>query len=512
VNPESFKWVKYTLYPGALTLLMAAFAFVQFKRWRELVFFSLLATGSALLAFGSHTPLFGLFMYVPTGDWFRLPNRLLVLTAFSLVTLAGIGFNYLLEEVIADNEQAVKSAGRYAGFIALCGVFMLLLSKGGALYVLILLLGCLVCVRVRSKPALGVLAVLLIGFDLTLHVMNPVTYPWITREVFPELKEEKEFLHENVGLDRVHILHRKHDWKNFLLNSNFGMVERIRETSGYESLTLQRYAEFCAYLETGDLPSYLIPFTGAFRWTSESVNPRLLNFLGARYIVDDRGRDLYPEKNPPGKEPKGLKLKRVFSGELDIYENSDALPRAFYAKKIEVINNKGEVLKRLADPKFDYKNTIVLEEEFEPLSSASEKPAGTAEVIVKDHGEGDIGIIITIPDSGFIFVNDIFVPGWRAKVDGEDAKLYRADYLFMAIPVEAGKHVIELVYQPAGYRAGKWITLLSMVVFSFGLAFDFVHRRARTMAPWEKIENSRVESGESKAESEITDPDHESHE
>ena len=149
--------------------------------------------------------------------------------------------------------------------------------------------------------ALGVLAVLLIGFDLTLHVMNPVTYPWITREVFPELKEEKQFLRENVGLDRVHILHRKHDWKNFLLNSNFGMVERIRETSGYESLALQRYAEFCAYLETGDRPSYIIPFTGAFRWTSESINPRLLNLLGARLIVDDPGRDLYPAKAPSGK-------------------------------------------------------------------------------------------------------------------------------------------------------------------------------------------------------------------
>ncbi|UCD56113.1 MAG: YfhO family protein, partial [Candidatus Hydrogenedentota bacterium] len=488
INPDSFKWAQYTLYPGVVVLVMAAFAFAQWKRRRELAFFSAMAVISALIAFGTYTPVFSLYMNLPSGDWFRLPNRLLILTAFSIATLAGMGCSYLVDDVLAKPSPSSHAAGRYAIFIAICAAFILLLPKGAGLYVFVLLIGCLLGGRGRSAPIVGVLAALLVGLDLTLYVFNPITYPWITREVFPELKEEKNFLGENLGLDRVHVFHRKHDWKNFLLNANFGMVERIRETSGYESLSLRRYAEFCAYLETGGQPSDELPFTGALRWTSESAYPHMLNLLGARYIVEDPGRALYPENAPSNEPPKGFRLSRVFSGELKIYENPDALPRAFYVSNVEVIRNKREVLKRLADRSFDYRSTIVLEEEPEPPAAPPDPSAtpSSPEVIVKPRGEGEIGVVVDVPGSGYIVLNDILLPGWHAKVGGSDSKIYRANYLLMAVPVEAGKHAIEVQYKPPGFRAGKWISFGTAMFLFLSLAFDVARRRAKKMAPWER--------------------------
>ncbi len=487
-NPDSFGWAQYTLYPGILTLVMAVFAFVQREHWRELAFFSAMAVVSTLVAFGSHTPFFDLYLYLPTGDWFRLPNLLLILTAFSVATLAGVGCSHLVEQVLTKPSPPPKGLNRFGIFIGICATFILLLPKSGGLYVFVLLIGCLLGARGKSASVVGCLAVVLVGLDLTLYVVNPVTYPWITREVFPELKVEKEFLRENAGLDRVHVFRRKHDWKNFLLNANFGMVEKIRGTSGYESLSLQRYAEFCAYLDTGGAPSYELPFTGGLRWASDSAHPRMLNLLGARYIVDDPGRELYPEQAPENKMPKGFNLKRVLSKELKIYENPDALPRAFYVKDVEVTGEKSKVLERLADSSFDYRKTIILEEEPESPPAPAEHPAETSspEVIVKPKSERETDVIVDAPEPGFIFLDDIFMPGWRARVDGENSNIYRADYLFMAIPVEAGKHSVEVRYKPSGFRAGALISFGAAVLLSLSLTFDIARRRTKKMAPWEK--------------------------
>ncbi|MBI4832899.1 MAG: YfhO family protein, partial [Candidatus Lindowbacteria bacterium] len=486
VNPDSFKWAQYTLYPGLVTLVMAVFAFANWKRWRELVFFSLLAVLATLVAFGTHTPLFELYLYLPMGTWFRLPNRWLILTAFSVATLAGIGCGHLADDVLSKPKPLKSAPARYAVFVAICIAFLIVIPKSGAIFVFFLLVGCLLGASGRAGAIVGFLAALLVGLDLMLYISDPVTYPWITRRVFHDLKQEGAFLQKKVGLDRAHVFHRNRDWKNFLAPANYGLTERIRETGGYEPLSLQRYSEFCAYMDTGAEPSYEKPFTGSPHWTIESVNPQMLNLLGARYIVDDPGRDLYLESQPLQRIPKGFNLRRVFSGKLTIYENPAALPRAFYIRNVEVASAKHVALKRLADPSFDYRKAAVFEEEPEPIAT-SEAPAKSfpPELIVKSRSESETDIIVDVPGAGFVILNYMYAPGWQAKVDGNRSKIYRANYLFMAIPVGAGKHAIELAYRPLGFRVGRWISLLAVVLFSLSLAFDYARRRAKQMAPWE---------------------------
>jgi len=485
IHPDSYKWAQYSLYPGAVALLLAVFAIFQRERRREILFFAVMAAVASLIAFGQHTPVFRLYMHLPTGDWFRLPNRLLILTAFSIATIAGFGCNHLVHGVVAQPAPQPRGALRLGVFVSLSALFLLLLPKISGIYIFVLLIGCLLAVRAKSPAPAGMLAIILVALDLVLYVSNPVTYPWITPRVFPELPEMREFLREKAGADRVHVFRAKHDWKNYLLSANFGLTERVRETAGYESLSLQRFAEFCAYMNNGGAPPYDLPFTGSVQWNSASAHPQMLNLLGARYIIEDPGRDLYPETSPPNEMPKSFKLKEVFSGDVTIYENAGALPGAFFTTQAEVIRDKNAVLQRLAETSFDYQNTIILEEQPVGFVTAEDDKAKRVDVSVERQGEAEVNLLVDAPASGYIFVNATHLPGWQVKVDGEPAKVYRADYLFMAVPVNAGKHMIDMQYLPGSYRAGKWITLVSLLLFAFLLAFDIARRRAKNMAPWE---------------------------
>jgi uncharacterized membrane protein YfhO len=51
--------------------------------------------------------------------------------------------------------------------------------------------------------------------------------------------------------------------------------------------------------------------------------------------------------------------------------------------------------------------------------------------------------------SGIIEISQTFYPGWKAYIDnGDQIQIYRADYLFQALQVPAGKHSVLLKYQP----------------------------------------------------------------
>ncbi len=41
-----------------------------------------------------------------------------------------------------------------------------------------------------------------------------------------------------------------------------------------------------------------------------------------------------------------------------------------------------------------------------------------------------------------VMLSEIWDPGWQATVDGERARVYRADYMFRGILVDAGEHEI----------------------------------------------------------------------
>ena len=71
---------------------------------------------------------------------------------------------------------------------------------------------------------------------------------------------------------------------------------------------------------------------------------------------------------------------------------------------------------------------------------------------------------MTAPKAGFLVFDESFAPGWNAWVDGSPKPIFRADGLFMAVPLaSAGAHQVLFRYEPLAFRLGLFLTLLFAV-------------------------------------------------
>jgi len=59
--------------------------------------------------------------------------------------------------------------------------------------------------------------------------------------------------------------------------------------------------------------------------------------------------------------------------------------------------------------------------------------------------------------AGMLVVADGLHSGWVARLDGQEVPILTADHAMRGVAVPAGEHVVELSYEPAGWRALPWV-------------------------------------------------------
>ena len=76
---------------------------------------------------------------------------------------------------------------------------------------------------------------------------------------------------------------------------------------------------------------------------------------------------------------------------------------------------------------------------------------------------GSLSIQTDNVEPGWLALSQVWFPGWEARIDGQLTKVYRADYVFLAVEVPAGKHVISLEYKPLSFLIGALLSILMLV-------------------------------------------------
>jgi uncharacterized membrane protein YfhO len=84
---------------------------------------------------------------------------------------------------------------------------------------------------------------------------------------------------------------------------------------------------------------------------------------------------------------------------------------------------------------------------------------------------------IDAKESGLLVCSIPYSTGWKSYVDGEQKKVYRTDYMYLSVPVTAGKHVIELRYETPLLKMSIGISVVS--IFGFGVLVLCHKRKAK---------------------------------
>jgi hypothetical protein len=228
----------------------------------------------------------------------------------------------------------------------------------------------------------------------------------------------------------------------------------------YEPQAPRRAAEYIVRMRSGaamtSLNQYYLDLLPRL---SRYLSRPLLDLAAVRYLVVDRGADNVQEAlDPP--------LRRASVGDdpgAVVYENPQALPRAWWAPRAQVVAQPEVLLADLAAHDAGARHTILLEEP---------PPSG---FLGTDVGEGDADgqaeflrndpehliIRVRAPARGFLRLADEDLPGWSATLNGQPTPILRADFLFRAVEVPQGESLVEFRYAPRTILIGAAISAMS---------------------------------------------------
>jgi hypothetical protein len=150
----------------------------------------------------------------------------------------------------------------------------------------------------------------------------------------------------------------------------------------------------------------------------------------------------------PGDFPLVSRTKDAY-----IYENPRALPRVLLATQWQKADF-AEMLRKGGWPEVDYRHTVLLENS-PPLIPSGDVPGS---VRVSRYENTKIDIEVDAPSGGFVVLNDVWHPWWRATVDGKPADILKANVLFRAVAVPPGRHMVRFTFEPL---SGGWAELRS---------------------------------------------------
>ena len=190
-----------------------------------------------------------------------------------------------------------------------------------------------------------------------------------------------------------------------------------------------------------------------------------LNFINA-LPVDDRGK-LLRVLNVKyvvafhALKVNGIHLVREFPEHYSaLYEVSGSVPRAYIVGGTSSHRDPFDVLRRLSSKSFDPSKEVIVDAAVHLAPSGGQH----GEVAITDYQDRKVNIHARLDSPGILVLTDSYYPGWKVFVDQQEKEILRANYLFRGVELTPGNHTVEFVYDPASFRIGLAISLITAVL------------------------------------------------
>jgi hypothetical protein len=479
-SPDVFgrdQWLATSLFVGAIPGLLAV---LSLRRNKKLLVVAAVGCICAVLCLGRFFPPAKLLLSLPPFSGFRHPVKYAFGLSFCIALLSGQGLRRVAAWARKDRPRVFQVAAALVGGMALIPLLQALAGlapwregmKSGALWFGFAVILCSLSFALFSGPHGGARRV---RVSMLILALGEVAIAGVMMGHVALVDARKV---DHPGVLAAQIRSEPHGRASIFLEGAESQAAGA-EVSAYPPL------DFIA--DARDLLIGLTPMQEelamvegyGFRepWRLQAVledNPRgPYDLFGVTHYVR-HGSAPFPDLEAAG--TTGMK------GWAGLWRSKTAFPRAWVVQQAAVVKEL-EAVTTVRDHADALKTKVLL-----PDGEAATAEACSSDVTYEPKGDESISVRGTACEKGYLVVSDGWFPGWVATLDGQPAKILRADFLIEAIAVPKGPFAVQIDYRPWSFRLGALITVVASLALIAVLA---AKNRRKLLKPQETAVSSR---------------------
>jgi hypothetical protein len=163
--------------------------------------------------------------------------------------------------------------------------------------------------------------------------------------------------------------------------------------------------------------------------------------------------------------PDPSQFKQVYSGEVSIWENTQAAPRAFLVSNVEHADSSAQAIADMQASDFDPLTQAVVEGAVS-LSPGGGSPGAT---VITSYSPQEVQLTASTQSQALLVLTDTYYPGWTATVDGGTAPILPTDLAFRGVVVPPGTHHVTFHYAPASFQLGVAVAVAGVGLLTLTL-------------------------------------------
>ncbi len=227
-----------------------------------------------------------------------------------------------------------------------------------------------------------------------------------------------------------------------------------KSVGGYHAAKLRRYQEMIEEHIGGEMQQLFeeVMRTQGVMDSVQADKFPVLNMLNTRwFIMPTQGGQTMPLFNP------------------------HAMGNAWFVNEVKYVDNANQEIEALHT--INPSQVAVVDSKFKEQVKAQ---PSVGQIVLKEYDANRLVYESESPSGGVVVFSEIYYPGWRSYIDGEEVSHGRADYILRAMNVPAGKHTIEFKFDPQSLHVTETVAYIALAIlallFVAAVAFSFRKR------------------------------------
>lgn len=203
------------------------------------------------------------------------------------------------------------------------------------------------------------------------------------------------------------------------------------------------------------------------------------DLLNVKYLMDTSSQLTKPGYNLIASFKDETKESEYWPpADVYLYERETALPRFYFISNWKYSDNLSDMAKELQ--KRDPLNFVVFSGEKEDIEEIHEsEPAKNYQIEVNQIDEQSAELTVGLENDGFLVFSDVYYPGWKATVDGENKDVKLINGFLKGVYLTRGQHSVRFYFKPDDFVMGARLSLFGITLTGLLLASGIIEKYKR---------------------------------